>query len=257
MLRVKARTIFGLLALMCAVTLACSPSASGSNNESQSSASTSDEAAKKRFGDLATNTQSSANGTDAARNTAQPDAKATQGAPATIEDYYYLLPDEYFACCVKKDARREKVTREERRALVGVMDLKNGYTRTKNWENGVYLAVALFRKKAGGYLVGVETREQASGIEAAIHFLEYDGVAWRNATKGFLPTLDDRVARRDVMSQVRRDASLGTDNYAFGFEYLLPREGTTIAVTDNYRKQMWFELLWDGERFTPRPFKNR
>jgi len=172
---------------------------------------------------------------------AQQQAKTT---PGTVLDYYLMLPDKYV-----RFARNEN-----RRSIIKVKDIENGYLRLEgDWDG--WAEIALFRKSDKSAIIAVE--EIGCGPICgcvSIQFLHYGDGNWKDVTRSVLPKVPEKVLR----SEYRR-LSGEADRYTPPYYYDLPRTGTDVQVMIQFPakndgrysidERPVFRLRWNGEKF--------
>ena len=156
--------------------------------------------------------------------------------PRTVREYFVLLPQKYFTLegCVDNPTKRncDRARAEYLKNFLEVEDTANGYMKGGCDGAQSCFHMALFKRPAGTYLVGLTTAHESSEQS---YFLEYAGGAWRDVGARVVPGYgEDKV-------------------------YELPRYGTTVAVYENRlvegggwreRGRKLYDLAWKGGKFT-------
>jgi hypothetical protein len=162
----------------------------------------------------------------------------------TVLDYYLLLPDQYLHSARVKN----------RRSIIKVSDIKNGYLRLEDGWDG-WAEIALFKKSDGSSIIAVEEMVcgPACGCES-FRFLEYDNGNWIDVTKDVLPKIPEKVLRSEYR-RLSAEANRDTPNYY----YQLPRVGTDIKVVIpflakfdagfSFESKAVLKLSWNGKKF--------
>lgn len=126
---------------------------------------------------------------------------------------------------------------EERRYLIEIEDMPNGYMRLKgeNWSER-WAEIALFKKSSGGYVVGIAHTECAPTCDTFLSFVERQSGAWVNVTERVYPAMNQSEELR---------------------VYQLPRVGRVITVKRSGRFQQKTKTLaqftWSGAQFIQAP----
>ncbi|MBA2339162.1 MAG: hypothetical protein H0V88_02115 [Pyrinomonadaceae bacterium] len=168
--------------------------------------------------------------------------------PSTVLDFYKLLPSKYL------NVPRGVKTRMPR---TDVTDIANGYLSLVApsysegdgaWESWAGAEVVLFKKKSGGYIVGVAQTETVTVSTTNLIFLEYNAGSWRDVTKSVSP----RITEKMILAALRR-ADPGEfknllDNSPMFVTYDLPRVGRSIVAKWDGNTTL-FKLNWNGARF--------
>jgi hypothetical protein len=136
--------------------------------------------------------------------------------PRTVVDYYLLLPDKYFEG--DRDMRLHWMLDPKRGAIV---DLKHGYLYAAGDGAQTDIYVALFKRTNGKYLIAVNYNDKHDVFESFLVFYEYDQGRLGLVTDPVLPVAFDK-----------------------NLYYELPRQGTTIVVTDKSGKRR-YRLVWN------------
>jgi len=141
-------------------------------------------------------------------------------APRTVLDYYALLPDRYFEA--NREQRMHWMLEVERGAIV---DIKNGYLFAPGDGAQTDIYVCLFKRSDGRYLVAVNYNDKHGVFESFLDFYLLHQGRLRNARRSVLPVAFDKR-----------------------LHYELPRNGTTIVVTNESGKEV-YDLVWSGNVF--------
>ena len=172
-----------------------------------------------------------------------------------VIDIYTSIPREHLD--IVTSATRKPLTKEEKLKLIKVEDQANAYLELGGGDTDSFGGgqIALFKKKAGGFLVGLRT--QFGDSTTQIKMLTTEGGVWKDVTKAVLPTITDAMAderfKAKVPSSTKQQGKL-SDGASGTYGYVLPRKGTTIKVvvmSDSYKGKplvLW-RLGFDGERF--------
>ena len=167
--------------------------------------------------------------------------------PQNVLEYFTALPTKYFAPV--KDVN-------ERKKLVRIQDLENGFLRLESntWEG--WGEVALFKNADGTKTLGVQTIGCGPGCETeSIFFVQYKNGRWIDVTSDVLPEISQTELNR-VLKCYKPD----TESPAFAY-YELPRYGTTVKLIDNNEGEeagsLLYELAWNGTKFSARAKRDR
>jgi len=144
---------------------------------------------------------------------------AQTSQPKTVLDFYNLLPEKYFEA---DRAQRVSFMLDPKRGAV--VDLRNGYLYAPGdgAQSDIYLS--LFKKRTGGYLVGVKFHASDTQDETYLDFYDYQNSSWVLVTKSVIPV-----------------------NISAELKYVMPRYGTTIYVRN--KRGPLYDLVWAGEKF--------
>lgn len=166
-------------------------------------------------------------------STAQKNTPAKQ--PKTVREFFNLLPQKYFSlegCADNPTAKNcDRARTEYLKTYLEVEDNANGYLKAGCDGAQSCVQMALFKRPAGDYLVGLEVAHETSEN----YFLEYQNGAWS-----------------DVGAQVVPDFS--KNNF-----YEIPRYGTTVKVFkrqqiseagESERGAKLYDLIWKDGKFT-------
>lgn len=107
--------------------------------------------------------------------------EAQTNVPRTVTDFYLGLPMSYVDDTAGASERRKRIT---------VEDLENGYLKLKptaDMEKSEYTEIALFKKSAGGYVVGVNTVECTETCSSYPRFLERRSDRWTDVGARVFP----------------------------------------------------------------------
>jgi hypothetical protein len=166
--------------------------------------------------------------------------------PRTVLDFYKLLPSKYLN--LPQDAKT-------RRPRADVTDIANGYLSlvapsddAGTWESWAGAEVVLFKKKSGGYVVGVAQTETVTVSTTNLRFLEYNAGAWRDVTKGVSPAITEKMIRAALRRADPAEAKDLRSNDPMFVTYDLPRVGRSIIAKWDGNATL-FNLNWNGERF--------
>lgn len=172
-----------------------------------------------------------------------------KSAPRTVLDYYRLLPAKYLN--LAQDSTTCK-------PVISVNDAANGYLAlgvprgkclaSGNWESWAGAEIALFKKRAGGYVIAVAQTETMTVSNTNLVFLEYDAGEWRSVTDKVAPKITDEI----IIAAYRRAKAANDEdidpNSAMYVTYDLPRNGRSIVAKWDAGNTL-FKLTWNGERF--------
>ena len=145
---------------------------------------------------------------------------AQTSQPKTVLDYYKLLPDKYFEA--DRTQRVNWMLNPKRGAVV---DLRNGYLYAPGDGAQTDIYLSLFRKRTGGYLVGVKFYASDTQDLTYLDFYVYQISSWVAVTKSVIPV-----------------------NIKDELKYEMPRYGRTIRVRDK-RGRPLYDLVWSGDKF--------
>lgn len=153
----------------------------------------------------------------------------------------------------------DKLVREERTALITILDKKNGFLEAKehpekNFPGG---QLTVFKKKDGDWLIGWRMEEYTDHAPMIEMFVKV-GSKWHNVSEDVLPKItvemiDKRFSERAPKTKAnqRKLSSCATSEY----QWNLPRKGTTITIEAVPRdcwpgpKLLLFNLKFNGKTF--------
>jgi len=168
--------------------------------------------------------------------------------PRTVLDYYRLLSAAHLN--VPEGVKTRK-------PVVAKTDIANGYLLLEpppysegdgGWESWANAEVVLFKKRAGGYVVGVAQTETVTVSTTILKFLEYDAGKWRDVTNAVMPEITERMIRAALLRAAPAEAKELRDDDMMLVTYSLPRVGRSIIAQWDYNAKL-FKLNWNGERF--------
>lgn len=164
-------------------------------------------------------------------------AFAQSKQPRTIRDFFTLLPEKYFlleGCERSSDRDCSKARAEYLKTFTEVEDIENGYFKGGCDGAQSCIEMAIFKRPAGTYLIGVATSGEMIND---FYFLDYSGGKWKNVSSSIVPGFSKR-------------------NW-----YELPRVGTTVKVYTkkiseasaeyevSERGRKLYDLEWKNGRF--------
>lgn len=168
--------------------------------------------------------------------------------PRTVTDFYLQLPSDFV---------NDSEGSAERRKRIVIEDIANGYLKLKPTEEQDargYTEIALFKKSAGGYVVGVASIECPDACPGNITYLERRADRWVNVTSRVYPLTQDG----ELVLYNRRKTAAHKDyesTQTFWTVHRLPRNGRVIHTDyTGEGKEKKFEIFaatWNGERFVP------
>ncbi len=166
--------------------------------------------------------------------------------PRTVLDFYKLLPSKYLNLPQGAKSRRPRAD---------VTDIANGYLSLVApsdsegmWESWAGAEVVLFKKKSGGYVIGVAQTETVTVSTTNLRFLEYNVGAWRDVTKSVAPKITEPMIRAALRRADPAEAKDLRANDPMFVTYDLPRVGHSIVAKWDGSATL-FKLDWNGERF--------
>ncbi len=132
-----------------------------------------------------------------------------------VVDYYMLLPDKYFEA--DREQRLHWMLDPKRGAIV---DIKNGYLYAPGDGAQTDIYVCLFKRSDSKFVIAVNYNDKNGVFESFLDFYVYQQGRLRNVTKSVMPI-----------------------SFSQNLYYELPRDGTTIAVTNKLGKKV-YNLAW-------------
>lgn len=170
--------------------------------------------------------------------------------PKTVTEFYLALPTEDFSF----DSTTKKINGKadlikHRKSVIQVEDINNGYLRLSGemWEG--WAEIAIFKKKGGGYVVGVTDVGCGPGCDGTVKFYTYEKGKWTNVTNHVFPKITEKMLV-DALEERNLPAD---DTLPF---FLLPRLGRTVKVATNYTNEngsdidlTLLEFEWNGTEF--------
>lgn len=169
-------------------------------------------------------------------------------SPHTVLDFFMLLtPEEFSAIEYIKN----------RKSIIEVQDIKNGYLKLNGntWEGSG--EVALFKKTDGSYLVALAETSCGPICSTSLKFLQYLDGRWLDVTDKVMPDLPNAL----LLSEYRRVTGYGGQFQTLPVLFDLPRIGKSIKVAvdsegDDEPGHPAYEgdgtvlkLNWNGQRF--------
>jgi|WetSurMetagenome_2_1015567.scaffolds.fasta_scaffold109700_3 hypothetical protein len=152
-----------------------------------------------------------------------------------VEDYYLLLPVDYFMCDVPdfNDSPSGRIKSEK------VKDLKNGYIEAETATGNLF--VVLYKNRILNKDIIALSLDCGPGCMCSVFtFMEY-------TTAGEWAAVEV-IPWEPIETYVQELSEKG------GMEvfpsYVLPQYGTTIIANDYETKKKLFELKWDGQKFS-------
>lgn len=167
---------------------------------------------------------------------------AQSSEPKTVTDFFYLLPEKYFAPYHDGEGKKADL-KEYRQSIIKIEDIKNGYLRLEGlWEG--WAEVVIFKKTNGKYIVGISEVGCGPICGSEETFLAYENSKWSEITAQVLP----KISETQLKAAYKRHKITEEDEP--GLVYELPRVGKTIKVrTDGDKNLVIFELTWNGAKF--------
>lgn len=171
--------------------------------------------------------------------------------PKTVTDFYFLLPEEYFA---KPDIDKFHTmsVRDYRESAIKIKDISHGYLRVEEPVRDGWAEVAIFKERDGKYIVGISEVDCAPGCHGKITFLMYGSegpLRWYDMTNTVLPD----VSKSQIRAAYKRHRISDDSDEVV---YMLPRFGTSVKVQNAgdyfdlaFKPTELFELDWIGWRF--------
>ena len=177
--------------------------------------------------------------TDVSAKAAEPQVtpETSGNEPKTVLDFFNVLPEKYFSlegCDRFADKDCKKARAEYLMAFTEVADIKNGYFKGGCDGAQSCIEMAIFKRPAASYLVGVLTSGEMIND---FYFLDFAGGKWN-------------------------DASSEVPEFSSKNWYELPRVGTTMKVFekkviekgDDYevteKGRKLYDLVWKDGKFT-------
>lgn len=182
-----------------------------------------------------------------ARGRSALDQSSATNEPRTVLDFYKLLPSKYLNLPQGAKTRKPRAD---------VTDIANGYlsllppTNDSEgmWDSWAGAEVVLFKKKSGGYVVGVAQTETVTVSTTNLRFLEYNAGVWRDVTKQVSPAITEKMIRAALLRADPAEAKDLRVNDPMFVTYDLPRVGRSIVAKWDGNATL-FKLNWNGERF--------
>lgn len=162
-------------------------------------------------------------------------ASAQTSTPKSIEDYYYLLPQDYFLC----DEADFTDSRDARKKAIILSDISNGYLTAKT-ANGTLYVVMFKDKTAKVDHIALYLNCGLGCMCNVFDFLNYNAESGWTPASGIMPW--EEIEKYLVM----RDQKYSTETFPI---YTLPQYGTTIKARDAADDSPLFDLKWSGQKF--------
>jgi len=165
--------------------------------------------------------------------------------PQTVTDYFMRLPEAHLSLL--------KYAKKNRKDLIQMEDVKNGYLGLSSNESEGAAQVALFRKKNREAVIAVSEYDCAPACSGGIKLLQYKSGKWTDATAQLLPEIDDHeiLAAFNRIKKMDDDAHDESDPPYTLWE--LRQKGTTLRLvlgdaSESSGKTL-ISFAWNGERF--------
>jgi|WetSurMetagenome_2_1015567.scaffolds.fasta_scaffold109700_2 hypothetical protein len=152
-----------------------------------------------------------------------------------IEDYYLLLPLDFFNC----DSVNYIDSKQARVSIERVKDSKNGYIEAHTSKGSLY--IDLYKNKIQNRDIIAVSLDCGPDCKCSIlKFIEYnENGTWTDvdivpyeSIKSYINELSEKAGNKIIPS------------------YILPQKGTTIVANNYFSKQKLFDLKWDGQKFS-------
>jgi len=172
-------------------------------------------------------------------------AAAQNSSPKTVTDFYYLLPEKFFA--PSEYTPGKPTLRNYRKSAIKTEDVKNGFLEIQEPAVEGWAEVAIFKKTDGKYIVGISQTGCGPSCAGDVIFLSYEKGNWQEITGQVFP----EITEAQVNAAYKRN-KVGKDNQSGQLVYQLPRTGTTIKVKtgdDDAPEVVLFEFGWNGAKF--------
>jgi len=152
-------------------------------------------------------------------------------AEKNIVDYYIQLPDQFFQCETENMLRKK-----DKLSLIKKKNLKSGYILASTIDGGFPLEAALFTDDYMGIKLMVLNLRCPSGCKCRRldFFFVSDGSPMKSDNEFLFPKKEDI-----------EKAAGKTD----GYEFVLPGDGKTIHVRDEFTGKVILKIEWSGGTF--------
>jgi hypothetical protein len=159
--------------------------------------------------------------------------------PKTVRDFFNILPTKYFevGCCDAHDEPDLVVAHTKYlEHFLRVEDTANGYLEGGCDGGQSCIAMTLFKKPDGNYIVGIHT---ANTMYEDNYFLEYRGGKWYDVASKVVPGFS-------------RDKGYALPRYGTTVEVLSTRVIERISPTQVIRETgpKLYDLVWRNGKFT-------
>lgn len=175
-------------------------------------------------------------------------AQTKTNQPRTVTDFYLQLPSSFV---------NDTETVAKRRARIEIEDAANGYLKLKptfDQNPGEYTEIVLFKRSAGGYVVGISTVQCTMTCSSYERFLERRANRWTDVEARIFPVARETELRLYQIKKTAAHQNHGTDS-TFSTRTELPRRGRTVRVkyaSEGADKEFeLYSLTWNGEQFAP------
>lgn len=169
----------------------------------------------------------------------------TKANPQTVTDYFMLLPKMHLSLL--------EFAGKNRKSLIQMEDLKNGYLGLSSLQKEGAAQIALFRKNNREAVIAVSEFECGPACRGGITLLQYKSGKWTDVTARLLPEIDDHeiLAAFNRIKTPDDDAHDESDPPYTTWE--LPVKGTTLRLvlgdaSESSGKTL-LSFAWNGERF--------
>jgi hypothetical protein len=184
-------------------------------------------------------------------------AQTKSAALPPLDQLFLDIPEQYLLIPSSEDGKH--LSRADRAKLITLVDKKNGYLEATGSDKTDIFAgaqLALFKTKAGGYLIGYHF-DSAGDNNTHLQMLTKDGDKWTDVTAQVLPKITQEMVDRQMQDKVpeyKKNKKKLSDCASGTYSYKLPRYGRTIELfveSDCYsgpRLVLW-TLTFDGTKF--------
>ncbi len=119
-----------------------------------------------------------------------------------LPDIFLELPAEYLSIADSKTGK--PYSRDEKRKLITLVDAKNGYLEARGNDNTDIFGgaeLALFKTKAGSYLIGLHIDSNGDGTENILILTRTDK-GWSDVTAQVLPKITSAMVDEEAQARV-------------------------------------------------------
>jgi len=165
--------------------------------------------------------------------------------PRSVVDYFMLLPAEHLSLL--------EHAKKNRKSLIQIQDLKNGYLGLSTVETEGAAQIALFRKANREAIIAVSEFDCAPVCSGGLKLLQYKNGKWTDVTAQLLPQIDDA----DILAAYNRvkavdDEAQTLEDMPFTL-WELPKKGTTLRLNlgeaSSPSNKTLLKFAWKGDHF--------
>ena len=169
----------------------------------------------------------------------------TKANPQTVVDYFMLLPQEHLSLL--------KYAKKNRKDLIQMQDVKNGYLGLSTVQTEGAAQVALFRKTNREAVIAVSEFDCAPACSGGIKLLQYKNGKWTDATASLLREIDDHEILAAYNRIKTKDDEAHDESDMPFTSWELPTKGTTLRLVlgdeSESKGKTLLSFAWNGERF--------